>query len=230
MNIQLNINIDDRYVNSVKRLVRSRRAKIRLLTLLLGIPLALHAAPGSITKPNTFATGGVISAAQVNANFDTLYTKVNDNDTRITRLESGFVSVSGEGFQPGGPIANQAYFYNYGGMGGAYFFPISPATSYSGAMVAAVTIPHGATVDEFTVFANGNASFLVGLGYHPVSGSYYPMATVNTNTTGYHSVTTTTITTPIIDNSSRVYYIYAYSSVWTSSMVLMGAIVRYHFP
>jgi hypothetical protein len=85
MNIQFNINIDDRYVNYFKRLLRSKRARIRLLTLLLGIPLALHAAP--VTIPNTFATGGVIYASQVNANFTALKTAVDAHDTRIATLE-----------------------------------------------------------------------------------------------------------------------------------------------
>jgi len=47
----------------------------------------IHAA--SITKPNTFVNGTTASAAQVNANFDTLYTKVNLMDTRGTSGGAG---------------------------------------------------------------------------------------------------------------------------------------------
>jgi hypothetical protein len=86
MNIQFNINVDDRYVNYIKAVMKSRRARIRLLTLLLGIPLALHAAP--VTIPNTFTAGAVISSAQVNANFTALKTAVDAHDTRITVLET----------------------------------------------------------------------------------------------------------------------------------------------
>ena len=85
MNINININIDDRYVNFFKRMAKSRRVRIQLLTLLIGIPFALQAAP--VTKPYTFTANTVARAAEVNANFDTLYTKVNDSDTRLTALE-----------------------------------------------------------------------------------------------------------------------------------------------
>ena len=95
MNINININIDDRYVKFFKRALKSKKVQIQLITLSIGIPFALHAAP--ITKPNTFTANTVASAAQVNANFDTLYTKVNDNDARLTTLESrvgGIASVT----------------------------------------------------------------------------------------------------------------------------------------
>jgi hypothetical protein len=72
-------------VNYIKAVMKSRRARIRLLTLLLGIPLALHAAP--VTIPNTFTAGAVISSAQVNANFTALANQADANDTRIGTLE-----------------------------------------------------------------------------------------------------------------------------------------------
>ena len=40
-------------------------------------PLAIYAA--NITKPNNFTAGSTAVAAEVNANFDTLYNKINDN-------------------------------------------------------------------------------------------------------------------------------------------------------
>lgn len=43
----------------------------------------------SITKPHTFTSGTTISSQQINANFDALYTKVNELDARVTELESG---------------------------------------------------------------------------------------------------------------------------------------------
>lgn len=40
-----------------------------------------------VSKPYTFTDGQVVSAAQINSNFDTLYTEINSKDSRITTLE-----------------------------------------------------------------------------------------------------------------------------------------------
>lgn len=40
-----------------------------------------------VTKPFTFTDGSVISAAQVNSNFDSLFGEINSKETRITTLE-----------------------------------------------------------------------------------------------------------------------------------------------
>lgn len=103
MNIQFNITIDDRYIEFIKKVSGSRRGRITiLLVLLAGLSFALYAAPGSITIPNTFSSGTVISSAAVNSNFTTVVNKINDNDARITTLESkkspiafGFVASDG---------------------------------------------------------------------------------------------------------------------------------------
>lgn len=43
---------------------------------------------GSVTLPNTFTAGTTARAAEVNANFTAVKTAVDDNHTRITRLET----------------------------------------------------------------------------------------------------------------------------------------------
>jgi len=55
--------------------------------ILCTLPTAIYSA--AISKPNTFTNGTTASAAQVNANFDTLYTQVNLMDTRGTSGGAG---------------------------------------------------------------------------------------------------------------------------------------------
>ena len=54
--------------------------------LTLAIPLAAVASP--ITGLNVFSNGTTADADDVNANFDAVETAVNDNDSRITAVES----------------------------------------------------------------------------------------------------------------------------------------------
>ncbi len=56
-----------------------------ILVVLIGLSYTLFAAP--ITKPFTFNTGEPARASEMNDNFDTLYTKVNELDSRISSLE-----------------------------------------------------------------------------------------------------------------------------------------------
>jgi hypothetical protein len=64
----------------------------RGLCLALGAIIAVSSLTasfaGSVTIPHTFAAGQKASASQVNDNFAAVATAVNDNDTRITRVES----------------------------------------------------------------------------------------------------------------------------------------------
>jgi len=95
MKINIEITVSDKTARMIQKWVPGRRARIQLFTLLLGIPVALWAAPGAITKPFTFSAGTVVSSAQVNSDFDTLYTKVNDNDVRLTASEKLVKSLVG---------------------------------------------------------------------------------------------------------------------------------------
>lgn len=76
----------DVLMSSMQRQLARRRLRIGMGVLFTLGPLLVYAA--SITKPNTFTDGAVISAAQVNANFDTVYSGVNAVDTRVTGLEA----------------------------------------------------------------------------------------------------------------------------------------------
>ena len=57
--------------------------KKRLISSLIvvGLLLSIVVIAGTVTKPHTFSDGTVISASQVNANFDTLFNLVNGNLT-----------------------------------------------------------------------------------------------------------------------------------------------------
>ncbi|MGZ3696071.1 MAG: hypothetical protein ACXWQO_18635 [Bdellovibrionota bacterium] len=66
------------------------KSLLKMMALFLG-GIFLAASPalaGTITKANTFSSGATASAAQVNANFDQLFTEINSKESRITTLES----------------------------------------------------------------------------------------------------------------------------------------------
>lgn len=80
--IQINIHVDGRLV----RTLGNRTVRRGLIGLVLAVPIiALGATP--VTTPNTFQAGTVISAQQVNDNFNAVTTGVNAQDTRLTALE-----------------------------------------------------------------------------------------------------------------------------------------------
>ena len=49
----------------------------------------------TVTQPNTFVIGTIADADQVNANFNAVKTAVDDNDARVTVLESGGALIAG---------------------------------------------------------------------------------------------------------------------------------------
>lgn len=80
--MQINIHIDGRLVKVFGR----RWFRRVLMTIAIIVPCLAFGA--SITTPNTFQAGTVISASDVNQNFTTLTTGVNAVDTRVTTLET----------------------------------------------------------------------------------------------------------------------------------------------
>ncbi|HHS83826.1 MAG TPA: hypothetical protein ENK38_02740 [Gammaproteobacteria bacterium] len=55
----------------------------------IAVAVSMATIAGSFTAPNTFTSGTTISSADMNANFAAVKTAVDDNDARITSLESG---------------------------------------------------------------------------------------------------------------------------------------------
>lgn len=79
----------ERIVTAKLKTEMARIRKRRILTSILAVtlvPLTIWAA--SITKPHTFTAGTPSVASQVNDNFDALFAKVNELDTRATALET----------------------------------------------------------------------------------------------------------------------------------------------
>ncbi|HMV79855.1 MAG TPA: hypothetical protein PK453_03045 [Leptospiraceae bacterium] len=64
-----------------------KKILIMMTCILFLIPLSRWAV--SVAKPYAFSSGTAVNSSQVNANFDALFTKVNELDTRLTSLESG---------------------------------------------------------------------------------------------------------------------------------------------
>ena len=65
------------------------------ITFLLAFVIVTRVWAGSVTVPNTFVDGTTASADEVNENFDSIETAVNDNDTRINNMRSINVYVNG---------------------------------------------------------------------------------------------------------------------------------------
>ncbi len=68
----------------------------------------------SVTIPNTFTAGTPAVAAQVNANFAAVKTAVDDNDTRITALESAAGPTSQ------GQVRGYVFFSGAGAVGNSF--------------------------------------------------------------------------------------------------------------
>ncbi len=73
MEIKINLNINDRIVNFVKKMFSGKRLIVSVTVLTLTTGILLYAAPVVI---KTFHSGDVISAADVNANFEALRDKI----------------------------------------------------------------------------------------------------------------------------------------------------------
>jgi len=74
MQINLNINIDDRII----KYIRNKKNIIIVFSgIFVFLGITIYAAQ-TITKPWTFNTGDLIEAEKINDNFDALYTKINE--------------------------------------------------------------------------------------------------------------------------------------------------------
>ena len=61
--------------------------KIYIICLLASV-IVTKVWAGNVSVPNTFVNGTTASADEVNANFDSIETAVNDNDARINNIRS----------------------------------------------------------------------------------------------------------------------------------------------
>lgn len=101
MRISFHLDLDDRVVKLAKAVHRHR---LPVLTFVLGAGMSsLIVYAAVVSKPFTFTDGQVVSSAQINSNFDTLYTEVNAKETRINTLEAASWTKG-----PGGLYTNEA--------------------------------------------------------------------------------------------------------------------------
>ena len=141
---------------------------------------------GLIVKPNTFATGGTIAAAEHNSNYDTAYTLINGNiENANIKANAGIVDTKLATISTYGKVSGAA-LYNLSGIAaaaGAIPYVNLPSLS-SGCSVTCsgdVTIGNGATVlvafdtegyDIASEFSTTNSSFTAAAaGYYLVTCS-----------------------------------------------------------
>jgi len=86
----------------LQQLLARKDTRWLLISLVVLGTVAIGAA--SITKPNTFTAGEKASASKMNANFDTLYTKVNELDSKIAGKLGTYCGVTSA---TNGAITNQ---------------------------------------------------------------------------------------------------------------------------
>ena len=84
--MRFSVEIPDRWVATIKRVLRPGLFPLGVVVGLMASSLLVYAAV--ITKPYTFTDGQVISAAQVNGNFDALFSEENAKETRMQTLEA----------------------------------------------------------------------------------------------------------------------------------------------
>lgn len=181
--------------------------------------------------PAVVASGQFASATHehdetyVNLAGDTMTGELTVPKINYTNPRTHYFMVGSEGFVPG---SNVPYANSYSN-GGAY---INQATS--GAMVAPVHLPHGATITAFQVFYYDNSpnDMTVYLArQYMTSGGYQFMTSVATGgaSATYRNGTSTTIVSPIVDNTLHSYHVYAYSTSWpaSSDLRIKGALITY---
>jgi hypothetical protein len=130
--------------------------------------------------------------------------------------------VGGEDFFPW----NNVDYYSGGGCGGAY------RPSGTGALVAPVHLPHGAEVTRFQVFFYDTSSYNMRVtlyGHSLTSCGYFGLADVySSGSSGYYSVTDTSIQYSTIDNTDSTYHVKAYADPWVGyGLMIKGAVITY---
>jgi len=155
------------------------------------------------------------SGPAVQADGDVLADKVRYNSPR-----THYYAVASSAFFP---VTNVDYSNGYG-MGGAYLY------SGSAGMHATVDLPQGAVVTSLTVYFNDTSSADVNVSLQKqwYTGGYTDLASVSSSgTAGYTNGTDTSIVNATINKLNAGYMLYAYSTNWSSSLRVMGAVIAY---
>ena len=130
--------------------------------------------------------------------------------------------VGGEAFLP---RTDTLGYVNGGGNGGAYI------KSGSGGLSAPVHLPHGALVTSVTAYFNDSsaADLSVSLLRQPIAGSGYQNLSLldSSGISGLGNKTDSTINSASINNLTRSYLVYVFSTSWGSSLRIMGVVITY---
>jgi hypothetical protein len=184
---------------------------------------------GPISGLTTFVPGNPALAADVNNNFTIIRNAGNDTDTRVTNVEANRVLKSGDTMSGNLTVPNLTYavpkvaywtvqgrgFIHNDGNGYANCFPDTLAWNGNGSSTfrAPINLPHGATITGFTFnywknpSALDNSTATLNRTALPATGSVAAMATLTSSATSHSSVTTNTITNPVVDNQNFSYHL-----------------------
>jgi len=143
--MQIVINIDDRIFKRFREYLKSRKGRLQMVTLAIGIPLALHAAP--VTIPNTFVANTVVSSAAMNANFAAVATAVNDNNTRITALQAVKTGYATAAAVTGVPRYSTTSISQNALLGDVGIMSVAGGNDY---VLCPIQIPNGATITQIS--------------------------------------------------------------------------------
>ena len=131
---------------SVSRMAKTLSAPLALLPLILAKPLSA----GEVTGLTTFVPNTPALAEEVNGNFDSVKSAVDDNDQRITDLEAkvpdGAVSLSAFAFSEWQASTNPNRNCHMRRLQNYAYFLLPEAFSSGCSMTAPVHLPQGATV------------------------------------------------------------------------------------
>lgn len=119
MNVQLNINIDDRIVDFFKRNLAKKRVRAYLIMAVFAASAIVYAA-STAEKPYTFIPDDVIRAEEVNANFDTLYNEIKELAAKVQGVPAGTIIAYGGKNLPTGWLWCDGKSYN-GASGSIYY-------------------------------------------------------------------------------------------------------------
>lgn len=207
----------------------SKIARALAVTFVVVCFLPAPALAGPISGLTTFVPGTPATAADVNNNFTIIRNAGNDTDTRVTNVEANRVLKSGDTMSGNLTVPNLTYavpkvafwtvqgrgFIHDTGNGFANCFPDTLAWNGAGISTfrAPVNLPHGATITGFTFnywkssSALDNSTATLNRTGLPATGSVAAMAALTSSATGHSSVTTNTVTTPVVDNQNFSYHL-----------------------
>jgi len=177
-------------------------------------------AAGGHSHDTRYYTESETDSRYLNVTGDTMSGPLSVPSVKYTTPHIHYFVVGSEGFFP----ASNVDFGNSWGNGGAYI------SSGYGALVAPVHLPHGAVVTEFEVFFDDTSTsdMSVGLQLQGLSGGYADLANVSSSgVSGYGSSKDTSISFSTINNTNNSYSVRAYSSGWSSALMIKAALITY---